>query len=336
MPTKLTIASDWLTELATKLRPSMTDRELKARIRNTARELAAKYPAEAFTAASSQAVRDGLTEFPEGTVFEVRLGDWWRDHGSKAAVAGELPGGGDPTLTREDRLGLKVWLMHRQEGFTHVDGDMARSLSVCRNSWPRLFDHICRTDPEAQRIAMKRGWLTDASAHNREPTEAEIDAVHESAEAAIANLRARADGPLWPRRSPDAQITAMQSKASPVARTPADDMALLLTLRRTPTAPNRAARIRALCLVLDVPVLETDPPLPPVVEPEVAAANAPRRAPEGGRAPSRPPPDPVTYTRWTAPHRARTAAAPEPPRDPKPDPALEGDDIPWVPRSRGR
>ncbi|HTB46646.1 MAG TPA: hypothetical protein VK741_23715 [Acetobacteraceae bacterium] len=339
MPTKLTVATDWLTELASKLRPSMPNKELIRRVRMTARDLAAKYPIDAFTAASRQAVAEGLTEFPEGAVFETRLGDWWRDHGSKASADGaELPGGDDPTLTREDRHGLKVWLKHRQEGFTHVDGDMARSLSSCRSYRPRVFDHICRTDLEAQRIAMKRGWLTDASAHNREPTEEEIAAVHESAEAAIARLRARGDGPLWPRRSPDAQITTLQSIASPVGRTRADDVALLLTLRRSPTATNRAARIQALCLVLDMPVLETDPPLPPPVvtlEGRAEPATAPREAPEPVTAPRRAAAARVTYTRWTAPHAAHEPA-PEKPPDPKPAPVLEGDDIPWVPRTRGR
>lgn len=239
MASKQSIVQGWLTELATHMRPSIAERDLKARIRVVSRELAGRYPDLAFTIASGKAVSDGLIEFPTGDVIAARLATWWADNGPPSSR--ELPGGDDRTLTRDDRYHLRAWLTLKGEGFPHVGGNMAVSLSVFRQYQPRVFDHICRTDPAAEKIAMGRGWLVDASDRMRGHTNAEIASVEQSMARALAAL------PLYRRAHPvNDQRDAAAGAERPFVRTRADDLALLENLRGNPAAPNRDARMARL------------------------------------------------------------------------------------------
>ncbi len=200
MPTKQNVVVDWLTAIATSLKPSMTDKALREVVRNTARNLCPLYPPEAFTLASGAAVANGLDEFPSGLTISDRLAEWWRREGGVATTsATSLPGADDPSLEIEHRVQLQVWLDHRTAGFAHISyptlhDRMAQALSVQRKYCPKAYAYIIRTDGEAERIAMLRGWLEDASQQRRDRTPEEIEHAEFVVREAIASMRA---GPMY-------------------------------------------------------------------------------------------------------------------------------------------
>jgi hypothetical protein len=259
MPTKPPIVKAWLTELAGSLKPTMTQRELDARIRNSTRDLAARYPTEAFTPPSRLAVAAGLDGFPTSDEIASRLAAWWRDNASEQQQSPSvLPGGEDPALTIEDRHHLRSWFNLKAEGFKHRDGDSSVTLSVMRQYRPRVFDYICRTNPEAEKIAMHRGWLRDTS-ERRTHSEYEIASIEQSTARALSAL------PGYRRTHPvNEQREHVAAPAPPPGRTRQDDLAMLANLRADVRLTNRGDRIRSLCAKLNVPELGTDPaPLPP-------------------------------------------------------------------------
>jgi hypothetical protein len=296
MPTKQIVVTTWLTDIASSFKPSLPAKELAARIQLTARSLRVLYPAEAFTFESANAIKNGLDEFPAGIVIADRLAAWWKDRKTGPSPATDWPGSEDSTLTREDQIKLSVWLKHRAEGFTHINladfhNRMAQSLSSHRQYSPRVFAHICRTDAEAERIALHRGWLEDASERGRERTEAEKARASAVVAEAIAAMRA---GPLYRKaHTVEDQQDAVETPPKPIERSRADDLSLLASLRSDPRVPGRAYGIAALCQKLNVAQLATDPQAEPVevfTEPE-------------------PPPEPrkpteaeiIEFAKWRAP-----------------------------------
>jgi hypothetical protein len=311
MPTKQAIVIDWITSIAVSLKPSMHERELKIVVRNTARNLSVLYPPEAFTLVSGAAIADGLDEFPTGLVIAERLAEWWRYNRAVAPTDASLPGGDDPTLTVENRLQLKVWLQDRAGGFSHIEhlstfqDRLTQSLSVLRKYSPRMFDYIVRTDVEAQKIAMRRGWLEDASDHRRERTPEEIahaQAVVRDVLQAIAEKKRV--GPMY-RKShtiPD-QLDSIDAAREQVAR---DHAAFEAKHGRAPGAVSRE-RLEALRAAAGI-------------APKLAAAPKPFAEPAEAET-GGPPPD-----AWVAfPDDAAATQEPEPPsEDAKPIPGL-----PW-------
>jgi hypothetical protein len=101
-----------------------------------------------------------------------------------------LPGADDPALSVEDRHWLFSWQKDRADGFRHISGGIEQSLSVLRKYRPVVLNHLCRENLEVHSIAMRRGWLVDASemAARRNHDDAAQDHVSRSAADAIAAM----------------------------------------------------------------------------------------------------------------------------------------------------
>jgi hypothetical protein len=188
------VVREWLKRIVATLPVTMGVDEMNARTRSYTPFLAAKFPEEAFCEGSFKAVVENQTYFPSVEEIEKKIEAWMKEIG--IGEPAELPGGDDPTLTREDRIKLNVWSKHRGEGFGHINGDMAVSLSVCRKYWPRVYSHLIRTDTECAAIAVRKGWEREARVP---PTEAEIAAVSATAARVVAELKA---GPLYQKSGP--------------------------------------------------------------------------------------------------------------------------------------
>jgi hypothetical protein len=111
-----------------------------------------------------------------------------------STLPAELPGGDDQALSLEDRIKLLVFQQQRASGLTNIRGldfrdRLTTRLAIERRYDPRVFAYVCRTDPEAEAIAMRQGWLEDAS-ERRQPTAEESAAVAEKREEAIAAIKA--------------------------------------------------------------------------------------------------------------------------------------------------
>jgi hypothetical protein len=137
-------------------------------------------------------VAKGFTSFPSlGRLHKALAG---RAKDTVKKLPAQLPGAEDPTLSREDQIKLHSWLKFRAEGFMHIAGAdfrdrMAVALSVQHKYQSRVFSHICRTDPEAASIAVRRGWVVEERIGQH--TDAEVAAVHKMAEAAIQAMKAQ-------------------------------------------------------------------------------------------------------------------------------------------------
>src|SRR5271166_4478769 len=192
MMTQHDLMAKWLKALGLLTAVSATEREeAKIKIDAYLSMLANRYPAQAFTKRSMEAVASRCPKgFPTYGELTAALSEWW-DNAPREQIA--LPGPDDPSFTVKDRMEVARWQKLRANDFKELEHNfettMLQTLSVYhRYSWP-AFNYICRTDREAERIAMQRGWLEDASEQRREHTEAECDYVTAAADAVVKAFR---------------------------------------------------------------------------------------------------------------------------------------------------
>lgn len=188
-PANLKIITGWMSDLVNMT--TATASTDKNKIATMASMIADELPVEAFTRESLRAVATGCDFFPHYSKLHQLLSAWWEDNKPKPVFA--LPAPDDPTLDGTARAYVKSWLSNRAANFDHIrhvgdlDARMALALDVVRLHCDAAFNYICRTDAEAQKVALRKGWLRDAS--DKHKTDEERAAVHTATQAALKAIR---------------------------------------------------------------------------------------------------------------------------------------------------
>lgn len=168
---------DWLTNLSQHVGRAQNVGDLAALIESTAAMLATKAPVDLFTPDSMEFCLRRFKYFPAYAELWARLQAYQRELSKQLALAAPpvsetLPGADDFDLTRSDQLMAQFWNETRAGTRPLARGvTLHTSLDVMRLTHERAYRYIIKTDPEAEAIAVKAGWVRESQPATRTPEE---------------------------------------------------------------------------------------------------------------------------------------------------------------------
>lgn len=254
-------ARTWLSDLGMRCAATMKLEEAEARAREYATGLI-DLPEQVFCDASREAAARQFDHFPSYASIRKFLLAWRAE--SQRAIAPPLPGEDDPSLDHRDRQFLAGFATARADGFQHLTGKGdARQrtmvvLDTIRQTAPRAFAYLTRTDTEAASIALQRRWVNDPASHGWDD------------EVAVRAMIGRIIAPM-----PDGSVWAGQAAALDAVRTALERHAPHLghlvpsatasQSERAPTVPARtAAPLSQEQLVASYQAQQRERPSPPL------------------------------------------------------------------------
>jgi hypothetical protein len=175
---------DWLNRLATVVPKARELADLAVQIDALSDLLIAKVPTSLFSPDSLEYCARRFKFWPGYSDLWARLQEYNRAHPPRRPAL-PAPVIDDPTLTPDDRSHVVSWT--RLKGEWLMSNRLDSALSMHRK-WPASFAYICRTDPDAAAVAVRRGWSTDLpDLHSDRPPEviAHIEASASAARSAI-------------------------------------------------------------------------------------------------------------------------------------------------------
>jgi hypothetical protein len=183
----------WLADLANMTAGSAPLADAKPKIDTMAAMIATELPVEAFTPLSLRAVATDSKFFPSYSDLHRLLSNWWDANRPREVFA--LPGPDSPALDGTAKALVIAWQRARAKDFSelrHV-GDLTARMTLVLSAVTRkndaAFAYVVAHDAEAQRIAMHKGWLRDAS-DNRMPTDEQRAMAHDKAQETINAIKA--------------------------------------------------------------------------------------------------------------------------------------------------
>lgn len=198
---------DWLNDLLQVIPKALEMTDIAVKIDQLTDMLAAKVPIDLFDADSLEFVARRQRFFPSYADLWSRLQAWQRTRPKLLkALAPPDPEEEDidPSLDVTAKALVLSWRKARANDFGHlrrhgdIEARMTVALGVLRRN-EAAFAYVCRTDIEAERIALRRYWLSNASDRNREPTpEERVRANVSVGEALLAIAEQRAAHPTFP------------------------------------------------------------------------------------------------------------------------------------------
>jgi hypothetical protein len=151
------IVTGWLTDLANLTAGTAPLADAKGKIYALSLALSEEFPyAATFTKVSLYHVSRAATFFPAHAVLSKLLGEWWDANRPREVPL--PPSDIDPKLQGNDRFLAEQWWRKRPDRVGKME--FATAVDLLRKS-PAAFREVCAKDREAEKIAMRRGWLED-------------------------------------------------------------------------------------------------------------------------------------------------------------------------------